>query len=49
MANNNVVLLDEEIQFLHADDMYKLGSLVPGCEPVLESPKSVVYKSKDMR
>lgn len=46
MPNGSMILLDEHTQFLHTDDMIKLGSLVPGCEPIIECPKSVVYKGK---
>lgn len=49
MGNGSMILLDENTQFLHTDDMIKLGSLVPGCEPVIECPKSVVYKGKPIK
>lgn len=33
--------------YLHANDMLRIGALIPGCEPLAESPKSVIYKTRD--
>ncbi len=37
---------EPSLQFLHADDIEKLGKAIPHCDPRVESPRNILYKAR---